>query len=174
MIRVVIRIAISAAVLTAVSAAVAQTKPSQVAQGKDQRATRGASKSQPPQPPQITRKRASPSQTSARQTSKSPAEAGAVIFVDPVTRQIREPSADEIDVLTQSRPQGSQPVAPIPPTEIRGPGGAVGILLGEDSQSYMVVTKTPDGKLVTDEVATKEAAEVRVQTSGATTSRREK
>ena len=33
---------------------------------------------------------------------------------------------------------------------ISGPGGAVGVMLGDDSLSYMVVTKTPGGKLADD------------------------
>ena len=36
------------------------------------------------------------------------------------------------------------------PIMFHGPGGSVGVRLGDDSLSYMVVTKTPDGKLAED------------------------
>jgi hypothetical protein len=90
--------------------------------------------------------------------------AGVVVFIDPATGKIRQPDASEIGGLTA--PAGSvMPKAPEPPTLIQGPGGAVGARLGEDSLTYMVVTKVPDGKLAMDCVTGDKAATARV-TSG--------
>jgi hypothetical protein len=87
---------------------------------------------------------------------------GAVVFVDPATRQVREPTPAEIGALSGSAQVPLQSSTTLAPTEIRGPGGAVGIILGDESRSYMVITKNPDGKLVSEEVTGKKAAADRV------------
>jgi hypothetical protein len=100
--------------------------------------------------------------TQAAPQQAAPA-AGMVVFVDPVTGQIRQPDAAEIGTLTgagngnarttlQSTPASAQPIM------INGPGGGIGVRLGEDSLSYMVVTRTPEGKLVEDCVTGEKAA----------------
>ena len=90
---------------------------------------------------------------------------GFVVFVDPQTRQIREPSPEEMRALTSS-PQArfSTQVAP-EPTMIQGPGGTVGILLGPEFHSYVVVNKTPEGGLSVEEVTGEKAAQERVLAS---------
>jgi hypothetical protein len=85
-----------------------------------------------------------------------------VVFVDPVTGQIRQPDAAEIGALTgagnSNARTGLSAPAPAPLTMINGPGGAVGVRLGDDSLSYMVVTRTPDSKLVEDCLTGEKAA----------------
>jgi len=98
-----------------------------------------------------------PAKTTPQATPQQPAPAGGlVVFIDPATGKIRQPDAEEIGTLTGTSASGSAGVGNAPamarrpvarPTTFRGPGGAVGIKLGDDSLSYMVVTRTPDGKL---------------------------
>jgi len=84
---------------------------------------------------------------------------GVVVFIDPATGKIRQPDASEIGGLVP--PAGPAPKA-LAPALIQGPGGAVGVRLGEDSLAYMVVTAAPDGKLATDCVTGDKAAAARV------------
>ena len=70
---------------------------------------------------------------------------GLVIYIDPATGKIRQPEPGEFETLV-----GPRPVKPLEvrPLEVRyGPGGAVGVMLDTSFESYMVVTKQPDGKL---------------------------
>ena len=102
------------------------------------------------------------STTQAAPQQAAPA-AGMVVFVDPVTGKIRQPDAAEIGDLTGAGSSNARTgvqsiVAPTQPTMISGPGGAVGVRLGDDSLSYTVVTRTPDGKLVEDCVTGEKAA----------------
>jgi hypothetical protein len=134
-----------------------------------------AGQSNPSDPVTVpTKKNASkPAQNThkAKQTAAAPAgQGGAVVFVDPVTHQVRE--ATPADIGTLSGPsQGARKsdgaarsAAEVanPTSQIQGAGGAVGIPLGPDFDTYVVVTKTPDGKLRTDEVTGNKAAQERV------------
>jgi hypothetical protein len=110
-----------------------------------------------------------PEKSTPRADTQQPAAAGGlVVFIDPATGQIRQPDAAEIGALSGS---GSAPAnaaganapamarRPVErPVEFRGVGNIRGIKLGEDSQSYSVVTRTPDGKLVGDCVTGDKAA----------------
>ena len=88
---------------------------------------------------------------------QQPAQAGGlVVFIDPATGKIRQPDAAEIGTLSGTPAPANAGGANAPavarrqvdrPVEFRGVGNIRGIKLGEDSLSYMVVTKTPDGKL---------------------------
>ena len=109
----------------------------------------------------------------AKQPEKKPAQAapqaatpagGVVVFIDPATGKIRQPDASEIGALTGS-PGPIVPRTPTPPVLMQGPGGAVGARLGEESLTYMVVTKAPDGKLAMDCVTGAKAASARVVSS---------
>jgi len=108
-------------------------------------------KSQPPS----GKKPAAKTVTQAPQSAAP--SAGMVVFVDPVTGKIRQPDAEEIGALTGSRASAQVAIESVPVT-INGPGGAVGMKLGDDSLSYMVVTRTPDGKLAEDCVTGEKAA----------------
>jgi hypothetical protein len=99
-------------------------------------------------------------------TAPTPGTGGAVVFVDPVTHQIREATPEEIGAMNSSI--GGQAAARAvrepgaAPASIQGPGGAVGIPLGPEFDTYVVVTKTPDGKLKSEEVTGDKAARQRV------------
>lgn len=84
---------------------------------------------------------------------------GVVVFVDPVTGQIRQPDAEEIGRLLALERAKVTVGAPL--VEKALPGGGVGVLLDSSFDSFMVVTKQPDGKLsmgcVTGEKKAKEA-----------------
>ena len=84
---------------------------------------------------------------------------GVVVFVDPVTGQIRQPDAEEIGRLLAI--EGAQVTVGAPLVEKALPGGGVGVLLDSSFDSFMVVTKQPDGKVsmgcVTGEMKAKEA-----------------
>ncbi len=89
---------------------------------------------------------------------------GLVVFVDPVTGKIRQPDASEIGALVSPRPAPGD-AAPLAekPLEMRfGPGGAVGVVLDERFESFMVVTKAPGGKLAMDCVEGRKKAEAAV------------
>lgn len=104
-----------------------------------------------------------------QQAAPAPQPAGVVVFIDPATGQIRQPEAAEIGTLSapSATPQtagginaaaAAQRPTPVEHREFRGAGGAIGVKLGDDSQTYMVVTKTPDGKLAEDCVTGADAA----------------
>lgn len=85
---------------------------------------------------------------SVREGPAAPAK-GLVVFIDPVTGKVRQPEPSEIGALTAPS-AGAVPAAPAaePPLLMKsGPGGAVGVVLDSRFESFMVVSKTPDGKL---------------------------
>jgi hypothetical protein len=122
----------------------------------------GLAQAQAPQAPESRTKKGAPKSKKRQAPPAQRTSGGAVVFVDPATRQVREPTPAEIGALSGSGAVPLRPSTTLAPTEIRGPGGAVGIILGDESRSYMVVTKTPDGKLDTEEVTGKKAATDRV------------
>jgi hypothetical protein len=88
----------------------------------------------------------------APQAEKKAAPKGLVVFVDPVTGKIRQPEAAEIGGLV-SPPAAPGAVAPLvekPLVMKYGPAGAVGVVLDSRFESFMVVTKKPDGTLAMD------------------------
>ena len=94
---------------------------------------------QPAAPPE---KKAAP----AREGPAAPAQ-GLVVFIDPVTGKIRQPEPAEIGALTAPPPATAAPAVDAPLLMKTGPGGAVGVVLDSRFESFLVVTKTPDGKL---------------------------
>ena len=98
-----------------------------------------------------------------------PGKGGAVVVVDPVTHQIREATPEEIGALS-SAAQGTRNAAGAARASetantsnaVQGAGGAVGVTLGPEFDTYVVVTKTPDGKLKTEEVTGAKTAQERV------------
>ena len=73
--------------------------------------------------------------------------AGLVVFIDPATGKFRQPEPGEMEALV-----GSRQVKPLEvrPLEFRSaPSGAVGVVLDPSFDSYMVVTRQPDGNLTT-------------------------
>ena len=109
------------------------------------------------------------------QTAAKPADApppapaktsGLTVFVDPVTRQIRQPTASEIGALVSPAASSVKAAAPSAPSTapriIRGPGGAVGIQLDDSAMSFMVATRKADGKLAVECVTGVDEAASRV------------
>ncbi len=86
----------------------------------------------------------------AEDTDKKAApEGGVVVFKDPATGKIRQPEASEIGTLV-NQPAASAQRKAIPATAsapFTTKSGAVGVKLGADSMSYVVVTKSADGKM---------------------------
>jgi hypothetical protein len=109
---------------------------------------------QAPQPASDAQKQA-PASAKPADEKKAPPQAeaqppsaagGVVVFIDPVTKQIRQPDAAEIGaLLPKARPV---PAAPLVTKSL--PGGGVEIVLDSSFDSYAVATKTPDGQLVMD------------------------
>ena len=118
-----------------------------------------------PATPQESKKSTTPAANStskdsaAKPAASTAQQGGIVVFIDPVTGQIRQPDPSEIGALVT--PTAPAPKAP-EPALIQGPGGAVGARLGGDAMTYMVVTTTPDGKLDMDCVTGEKAAAARV------------
>ncbi len=79
------------------------------------------------------------------------AGSGLTVFVDPVTRQIRQPTASEIGAVgAASQAAARVGATPASPQIIQGPGAAIGLLLDDSAMSFMVATKKPDGKLAVE------------------------
>src|SRR5215468_3509793 len=74
---------------------------------------------------------------------------GDVVFVDPTTRKVRQPDAAEIGRLLRPPAAAKAGVKPALTTKT-GLGGAVGVVLDDRFDSYMVVTKQPDGTVAMD------------------------
>jgi hypothetical protein len=119
-----------------------------------------------PQTP--TKAAAAASTKDSGKAAPAPPSAGVVVFIDPATGQIRQPEAAEIGTLSPpSAPSPTEGInaaaaaqrhTPDEHREFRGAGGAIGVKLGDDSLSYMVVSKTSDGKLAEDCVTGADAA----------------
>jgi hypothetical protein len=84
-----------------------------------------------------------------------------MVFIDPATGKMIQPTDAQIGSLAtspQPSPQaGPKPKAPV--TAIQGPGGAVGMMLGPESLSYSIATRTADGKIALDCVTGNQAAD---------------
>lgn len=115
------------------------------------------------QAPEAGKKAAPP-----RLERKAPGGKGLVVFVDPVTGQIRQADAAEIGSLVSppGAPDAAAPAAEKPLVMKYGPGGAVGVVLDERFENFMVVTKTPDGKLAMSCVEGKQKADAAVASKG--------
>ncbi|HVN76263.1 MAG TPA: hypothetical protein VMT19_08110 [Thermoanaerobaculaceae bacterium] len=71
--------------------------------------------------------------------------AGLVVFIDPATGKFRGPEPGEMEALVGTRALRPLEVRPL---EVKvGPGGAVGMVLDSSFETFMVVTRQPDGKL---------------------------
>jgi hypothetical protein len=84
--------------------------------------------------------------------------AGVMVFIDPATGKIVQPTEAQMGRLAPS-PERAGPKAKAPVVTIQGPGGAVGMLLGPESLSYSIATRTADGKIALDCVTGDQAAE---------------
>lgn len=89
---------------------------------------------------------------------------GLMVFIDPVTGQMREPTAEELRALTTANTAASSAKQAVQPgsANIQGADGSPGMTLGPDSMIYTVVTRTPEG-LKMEEVTGERAAAERVK-----------
>lgn len=89
--------------------------------------------------------------TSRAATPPSESAGGVMVFIDPLTGKIRQPEPGEVEQLLQQRalalPQSS---LTSPSSTFNVPGGGVGLMLDDSFDSYMVVTRKPDGSLLMD------------------------
>ena len=92
-----------------------------------------------------------------QQAAPAPGAAGVMVFIDPVTGRIVQPTEAQMGRLARS-PQ-AVPKAKAPVVTIQGPGGAVGMMLGPESLSYSIATRTVDGKIALDCVTGDQAAD---------------
>jgi hypothetical protein len=102
----------------------------------------------------------------AAQTSEPQADPGQRVFIDPVTKKMRQPDQSEIDALNAAGKQkkaGHKAAvaakAPVSPT------GSNLMAVDEDQMMYSVATKSSDGKVVTGCVDGKTKAEAVVKSS---------
>ena len=87
-------------------------------------------------------------------------QGGVVVFVDPITRQIRQATPNDIGTLSPA--PAAQAATTVQPAIIQGFGGAVGVVLGPEFQMHVVATKTADGKVQIEEVSGQKTGEARV------------
>ncbi len=85
----------------------------------------------------VTAKKAAPAQATE-------AQPGQRAFIDPVTKQAYQPSVDELKALNPTKK--TLKAAPAPKLRDFG-NGVRGVAVPEDSMSYAVATKSPDGKV---------------------------
>jgi hypothetical protein len=103
---------------------------------------------------------------------------GMVVVKDPVTGELRAPTAAEFQTLTgggasgTSRTSGLQTAvkgetaAPAAAVQVQRPDGSYGVVLDESHSVFAVATRTPDGKLKFSEVTGAKAAEAAVANAG--------
>jgi hypothetical protein len=84
--------------------------------------------------------------------------AGVMVFIDPASGRIVQPTELQMVKLAPS-PERARPKAKAPVVTIQGPGGAVGMVLGPESLSYSIATRTADGKIALDCVTGEQAAD---------------
>ncbi|SDF41785.1 hypothetical protein SAMN05428966_11587 [Massilia sp. PDC64] len=82
--------------------------------------------------------------------AKAAGQEGMVVVRDPLTGQLRAPTADELKELRAKTPATAGFAAPRTPATISRRDGARGVRLGEKSMVYEVVTRGPDGKLTSE------------------------
>lgn len=103
-----------------------------------------------------------------------PTAGGLVAVIDPTTGQLRQADATDIGAATATpAPAGLQRRAALAPqvTEVQtfaAPGGGTGAVLGDDSMSFVVVTKLPDGTLSEQCIDGKKAADAKVRAANRT------
>jgi hypothetical protein len=100
------------------------------------------------------------SENKAPQATSAPGAnaAGVMVFIDPDTGRIVQPNEAQMGRLAPS-PERAGPKAKAPVVAIQGPGGAVGMVLGPESLSYSIATRTADGKIALDCVTGGQAAD---------------
>lgn len=105
-------------------------------------------------PKAVPKKDAPPAKVAVEAPAAS--QGGMVVFVDPATGKVRQPTAEEIGQLLALQ----KPAPAAPPKQFRNlPNGGKGTFVDPSLDSYAVATKSPDGKLVMSCVDGQEKAE---------------
>jgi hypothetical protein len=79
--------------------------------------------------------------------ARAAGQEGMVVVRDPLTGQLRAPTADELKALRAKTPAAAGLAAPGLPAAVSRSDGSRGLRLGEKGMVYDVVTRGPDGKL---------------------------
>ena len=79
--------------------------------------------------------------------ARAAGQEGMVVVRDPLTGQLRAPTADELKELRARTPATAGLAAPGLPVAVSRSDGSRGMRLGEKGMVYEVVTRGPDGKL---------------------------
>ena len=82
--------------------------------------------------------------------AKAAGQDSMVVVRDPLTGQLRAPTADELKELRAKTPATTGFAAPRAPATISRRDGARGVRLGDKDMVYEVVTRGPDGKLTSE------------------------
>lgn len=88
--------------------------------------------------------------------------AGQRAFLDPKTRELRQPEADEVAAL-EPRRRALRAARVEDRPEIQGVGGAVGLALTEDEMTSVVATKNADGTVTMEHVTGTKNADAAVR-----------
>jgi hypothetical protein len=100
------------------------------------------------------------------------AAAGQRAYLDPKTGRLREAEHDDAVVSTKASAPSRQARTGTVQTSamsepMLGPGGAVGMAVPEDLQTYMVATRQPDGRVVLEHATGLKAANAKVRSGAA-------
>jgi hypothetical protein len=99
-------------------------------------------------------------QAKAAQQDDAQRQEGMVVVRDAQTGKMRAPTADELRVLRGQRPPSAAAAGAAQPQALTGRRpGTHGVRLGEKNMVYEVVTRGPDGKLISECVQGEAAAE---------------
>ena len=82
--------------------------------------------------------------------AKAAGQESMVVVRDPLTGQLRAPTADELKELRAKAPASAGLAAPRAAATMNRRDGSRGVRLGEKSMVYEVVTRGPDGKLTSE------------------------
>jgi len=115
-----------------------------------------------PEKAKPTSSKAGPSSQKAAAKPAAKGSAGMVVARDPQTGELRAPTAEEMQALQS---QSSITTGSQAPQAVAAPQSGAGLTLGEDSQTYAVVHKNPDGTISFGEATGKAAAEKAIKNS---------
>jgi hypothetical protein len=111
--------------------------------------------------------------TSTSEPAMAPATAGQRAHIDPKTGRLRETEHDDAPAMRAAAPRRLGRTATIQsesaPQEFLGPGGAVGMAVPEELQTFMVARRLPDGSIVMEHATGPTTATAKVRKGAAKT-----
>jgi hypothetical protein len=90
------------------------------------------------------------------------AAAGQRAFIDPVTKQLREPTAEEVAALETAERARSLRLAASPTVLVQNPNGSSTVILGDQYMVYTVATADGAGHVAVDHATGPEEAAAKV------------